>query len=492
MLTIGGGKSFLQTEVMDKQKLVKLLIAIAAMLILWFLPDEVFGMENLTVVEHRVIALFVFGALMWILEPIPIWTTSIALIVMMVVTVSDSMFAPLKDTANPLFGQLISHRSIMASFADPIIMLFMGGFALAIGATKVGLDVNLARVLLKPFGNKSEIVLLGFMIVTAVFSMFMSNTATAAMMLAIVAPVIAQLPAEGKGRTAMALGIPIAANVGGIGTPIGTPPNAIAIRYLTEHQELGVHIGFGQWMLAMVPITIIILALAWFLLLKFFPFKKKSISIDIEGRFRTDTQAVIVYVTFAVTVALWLLDSVTGINSNCVAMIPLAVFAVTGVMGRKELQEINWDVLWLVAGGFALGVGLKGSGLAEHMVDSIPFASWPPFIVLLGSGFICYLMSTFMSNTASAALLIPILAAIATGMGDVLTAFGGAETMLIGVALCASLAMALPISTPPNALAYATGVVKQNEMAKVGIVVGIIGMIIGYVMLFVFVRVGVL
>lgn len=462
------------------------------MLVLWFLPDAFFGIDDLTVVEHRVIALFVFGALMWILEPIPIWTTSIALIVMMIVTVSDSMFLPLKDLDNPLFGHLISHRSIMASFADPIIMLFMGGFALAIGATKVGLDVNLARVLLKPFGNKSEIVLLGFMLVTAVFSMFMSNTATAAMMLAIVAPVLAQLPAEGKGRIAMALGIPIAANVGGIGTPIGTPPNAIAIRYLTEHHELGVHIGFGQWMVAMVPIMLVILFFSWFLLLKMFPFKKKTISIDIEGKFRTDTQALIVYFTFAITVALWLLDSVTGINSNCVAMIPLAVFTVTGVMGRKELQEINWDVLWLVAGGFALGVGLNESGLAKHMVASIPFDTWPPFAVLLGSGFICYLMSTFMSNTASAALLIPILAAIATGMGDVLGTFGGAETMLIGVALCASLAMALPISTPPNALAYATGVMRQSQMARSGVVIGVFGIVVGYLLLFLFVKVGVL
>ncbi len=477
---------------MDKNRLIKLLVALVAFFVLWFLPADCFGMADLTVIEHRVIAVFVLGALMWILEPIPIWTTSIGIIVLMILTVSDSMFAPLKDTADPLFGTLISHKSIMASFADPIIMLFMGGFALAIGATKVGLDVNLARVLLKPFGTRSEIVLMGFMIVTALFSMFMSNTATAAMMLAIIAPVLAQLPVEGKGRIAMALGIPIAANVGGIGTPIGTPPNAIALRYLTEHSELGVHIGFGDWMAAMVPIMLVVLAFSWFVLLKLFPFTKKQITFDIQGKFRTDTQAMIVYITFAVTVILWLTDSLTGINSNCVAMIPLAVFAITGVMGKKELQEINWDVLWLVAGGFALGVGLSGSGLARHMVDSIPFDTWPPFVVLLGSGFICYLMSTFMSNTASAALLIPILAAIATGMGDVLGAYGGAETMLIGVALCASLAMALPISTPPNALAYATGVIKQSQMASSGILIGIFGMIVGYVMLFGAVKLGIL
>lgn len=478
---------------MDKSKLVKLLIAIAAMLILWFMPDTAFGIDNLTVIEHRVIAIFVFGALMWILEPIPIWTTSIAIIVLMILSVSDSMFLPMKDLDNPLFGTAISHKDIMASFADPIIMLFMGGFALAIGATKVGLDVNLARVLLKPFGNKSEIVLLGFMLVTAVFSMFMSNTATAAMMLAIIAPVLAQLPAEGKGRIAMAMGIPVAANVGGIGTPIGTPPNAIALRYLTEHEDvLGCHVGFGNWMAAMVPIMLIVLFFSWFVLLKMFPFKKKTIEIEINGSFRTDTQALIVYITFGVTVILWLLDSVTGINSNCVAMIPLAVFAVTGVMGAKELQEINWDVLWLVAGGFALGVGLNESGLAKHMVDSIPFSSWPTFLVIIGGGFICFLMSTFMSNTASAALLIPILATIATGMGDALGAYGGAITMLIGVALCASMAMALPISTPPNALAYSTGVIKQSQMAKSGLTIGIFGIIVGYVLLFLSVKIGIL
>ena len=105
---------------MDKQKLIKLLIAIAAMLIIWFMPDAAFGMENLTVVEHRVIALFVFGALMWIFEPIPIWTTSIALIVMMIVTVSDSMFAPLKDVSNPLFGQVISHKIGRASCRERV------------------------------------------------------------------------------------------------------------------------------------------------------------------------------------------------------------------------------------------------------------------------------------------------------------------------------------------------------------------------------------
>lgn len=133
-----------------------------------------------------------------------------------------------------------------------------------------------------------------------------------------------------------------------------------------------------------------------------------------------------------------------------------------------------------MAGGFALGVGLDKTGLAGHLVESIPFNTWPVLVVIIGSGLLCLLMSTFMSNSATAALLIPILAAVGTGMTNELAAFGGAATLLVGIALSASLAMALPISTPPNALAYGKGFIKQKDMAIVGILVGIFGMIIAY------------
>lgn len=473
---------------MDRVKLIKLFVAIVAFITVWALPTDCFGIAGLTVIEHRVIALFVFAALMWMLEAIPIWTTSVLVIVMMLLMVSDRQLIFLNDSVAgaDVFGNMISNKSIMASFADPIIMLFMGGFSLAIAASKCGLDQNLARVMLKPFGTRSSIVTLGFMLVTAIFSMFMSNTATAAMMLTILAPVLAQLPKEGKGRICLALAIPIAANVGGIGTPIGTPPNALAIKWIQSIDEtnIGHAIGFGEWMSVMVPFVIVILGLSWLLIIKLYPFSQRNVTIRIEGKFKKDWQSIVVYVTFAVTVILWVLDRSTGLDSNVVAMIPIAVFAVTGIIGKTELKSISWDVLWLVAGGFALGTGLQGSGLAKHLVDSIPFDQWPPLLVFAGSGFICYLMSTFMSNTASAALLLPILAAVATGMEDVIEPFGGAATMLIGVALSASLAMALPISTPPNALAYSTGTVKQVDMVKTGVIIGVVGILLGYLVLF--------
>ena len=151
----------------------------------------------------------------------------------------------------------------MATFADPIIILFLGGFVLAIATTKSGLDVVMARYLLKPFGKKSEVVLLGFILITGLFSMFISNTATAAMMLTFLAPVFTALPADGKGRVALTLAIPLGANIGGIGTPIGTPPNMIALKYLNDPEGMNLNIGFGEWMMYMVPMTLILLVFGW-------------------------------------------------------------------------------------------------------------------------------------------------------------------------------------------------------------------------------------
>ena len=189
--------------------------------------------------------------------------------------------------------------------------------------------------------------------------------------------------------------------------------------------------------------------------------------------------------TFVITILLWLLPSeLTGIDANTVALVPMGVFAATGVITAKDLQSINWSVIWMVAGGFALGLGINDSGLAKLAIDTIPFGAWSPIIVLIASGFICYLLSNFISNTAAAALLIPILVTICQGMGDRLGEIGGTSTILIGIALAASSAMCLPISTPPNAIAYSTGLVKQNDMLKMGLIVGIISMIIGYLVLF--------
>lgn len=477
----------------SNKKLYKILFVVAVSLVLWFLPSDCFGIENLTPIEQRVIAIFTFAVLMWILEAIPSWATSVLIIVLLLLTCSDGGLSFFTENANTItiedgekdkvIGKILDYKSIMACFADPIIMLFIGGFVLAIAATKSGLDSVLAKALLKPFGTQPKYVLLGFLLVTGVFSMFLSNTATAAMMLTFLAPVLKALPADGKGKIALAMSIPIAANIGGMGTPIGTPPNAIALKYLNDPAGLDMNIGFGDWMMFMLPFTLLILFIGWFLLVKMFPFKAKTIQLDIKGENKKDWRSNLVKITFIITILLWMTDKLTGLNANVVAMIPVGVFCATGIITRNDLSEINWSVLWMVAGGFALGVALNSSGLAFHLIHSIPFYTWPALLVIIGSGLICYLLSNFISNTATAALLVPILAVVGEGMGDSLTALGGVSALLIGIAISASLAMILPISTPPNALAHATGMIEQKDMVKSGVIMGIVGLVLGYTML---------
>ena len=380
-------------------------------------------------------------------------------------------------------------RSIMATFADPIIILFLGGFFLAAAAKKYKLDLNLARVMLKPFGTNPKLVMLGLMGVTAVFSMFMSNTATTAMMLAILAPVLALFSPEDRGRTAFALAIPMGANIGGIGTPIGTPPNAIALKFM---HDMGLNISFGKWMCFGVPFVLLMLTIAWLLLLKMFPMQQKSIKVEVGGKFDKSPQAIIVYITFAVTVFMWVVGrGFHGLDSNSIALIPICVFCVTGVITAEDLRQMSWEVLWLVAGGFALGLALQETGLAKTLVHAIPFTGMNIWSLMMLSGFICLFMATFMSNTATASLLMPVLGAVAASL-MASGAIGTEMTMalLVCLALSSSLGMALPISTPPNALAYATGLVKTRPMARMGTYLCLIGLLLGYLTLYLLVQVG--
>lgn len=466
-------------------KAIKLTLSILVGLILWNLPPSAFGIADLTMIEQRVIAIFAFATLMWLTEAVPSWTTSVLVIVLLLLCTSDSSiwFMAQDNSMDQALGTQIAYKKIMACFADPIIMLFIGGFILAIAATKSGLDVLLARILLKPFGTKSEFVLLGFILTTGLFSMYLSNTATAAMMLTFLTPVLKALPANGKGKIGLALAIPVGANIGGIGTPIGTPPNAIALKYLNDPAGLNLNLGFGEWMMFMLPYAVILLFISWFVLVKLFPFTQKHIELNIEGETKHDWRSIVVYVTFAVTILMWIFDKYTGVNSNTVAMIPVGVFCVTGIIGKRDLEEINWAVLWMVAGGFALGVALQETGLAAHMISSIPFAEWSPVLMIVGSGLLCYAMANFISHTATAALLVPILAIAGTSASATLAPFGGVSTLLIGVAMGSSLAMILPISTPPNALAHATGLIEQKYMMRVGLIIGLIGLLLGYLML---------
>ena len=291
------------------------------------------------------------------------------------------------------------------------------------------------------------------------------------MMLSLLVPVLQAFEPGDRGRVAFALSIPLAANLGGIGTPIGTPPNAISLKYLTGED----YISFGEWMSFGVPLALVLLAIAWLLLQVMFPVKTKSVQLNIKGKFLKTRKAYIVYVTFALTVLLWLTDFLHGMNSYIVAMIPVGIFLSLGIINKEDIKLISWDVLWLVSGGIALGMALDKSGLAAHIINSIPFSEFSVYLVIGSASLLAALMANFMSNTATANLLLPLIAALGANM-PALEQIGGSKIIILGVTLSASLGLALPISTPPNALAHATGEIETKQMARVGVSMGFIGL----------------
>lgn len=442
------------------------------------MPMSWIGLDSMTILQQRSLAIFVFAAMMWILEIIPAWATSVCIITLLLFSVSDEGFllTPLPD-GGFVEGTVAGHVELMESFANPIILLFLGGFVLAGCAGKVGLDAFLAKNLLRMFGRRPQFVLLGFLLLNGMFSMFMSNTATAAMMFAFMVPVLKRMPHDERGCIALALSIPIAANLGGIGTPIGTPPNAIALAQLSE---LGIHIGFKTWMLHLVPYVFVMLLFAWVLLLWLYPFKSKKIIIDIEDSKPHGRDYWMVVATFVVTIMLWITAEWTGYDSSAVAMVPVAIFSATGIFDKDDLARIDWAVLWMVAGGFALGTACKRTGLGTMLISAVPFSSWAVWMIIIVAGLMIYAISTFISNTSAANLLMPMLALLGVAVEPSLTPYGGVASLLVYMALSASLAMTLPISTPPNAIASSTGLVPTRHMLFVGSIIGVVGAILAF------------
>ncbi|SQD77414.1 SLC13 family permease [Moritella yayanosii] len=476
----GPGRNSIEKNLL-MARLVKLIIAFGIPLFLLSVPTSQFPFDDLTIIQHRLLAIFILAALLWILEPVPVFATSILIIMLELMMLSDQglysfrFFNDGVDPATNIEG-LMHYNDIFAAFSSPIIMLFLGGFSLAIAANKYALDTNLANVLLKPFGTKPASIMLGLMMITAMFSMFMSNTATTVMMLSLLGPILMSVPKEDKGIKALVLCVPISANLGGIATPIGTPPNAIALQYLNDLYS----VSFLDWMMMGLPFVLVLLAFAWWLLQKLFPFSCDSLHLQFGGDFQRSWQAIVVYITFALTIVLWMSTGLHGMNTYVVAIVPLAIFTLTGIIGKEELKLINWDVLWLVAGGIAIGIALDKTGLAAVMANSIDYSVLPALLVILVMSFLCWLMANFISNTATANLLMPIAAAVATSMDDL-----SLLVMLVVVACSASLGMILPVSTPPNSLAYATGLVASKDMARVGLIMGLAGLSLVYMVILV-------
>ena len=323
-------------RVISTAQKIGLVVGIIGFLIPWFVE-----FQNLSPAGHRMLSIFFLAITFWLAEVVPMFATAVLIILLEILLLSNKSPFPVHDLSETLaMFSAVPYNKFFASLADPVIMLFMGGFFLADGATKYHLDKALARVMLKPFGTKPSMVMLGFMLITALFSMFMSNTATTATMMAVVLPVVAVMPMGDRFRRALVLCIPVAANIGGIGTPIGTPPNAIALGALAKASPTGCSpIGFLQWMTGAVPFMLVFLAIGYLLLLAFFKPSISHIEVKMEGKFDTGWKAIVFYVTFGMTVLLWMTESLHGLNSNVIGFIPIVVLSCTRVMGSSWIGQ---------------------------------------------------------------------------------------------------------------------------------------------------------
>ncbi len=439
------------------QRDVALLLAAVGLVLPWLLP-----LEDLADPGRRMLGIFIAAIVLWVSEAIPLHATALLVIALEVVLLSDQAVVAVADDAP-------GYATFLATLADPIVILFLGGFMIADTAAKLRVDRALARVLLRPFGDRPSRVVLGLMLVTALLSAFASNTATTATMIAIVGPLLATLPADDQLRPAVALSIPIAANIGGMATPIGTPPNAIALASLAD---AGIRLTFFDWVLIALPLTAVVLVGAWVLLLRLFPPASAHLDVHLTGRFERSRNARIFYAVALATVGMWLTEPLHGVSSNVVALIPIVVLPATKVVDVDDIHGLSWDVLWLVSGGIALGLGVGRTGLDEWIVGLVSWESIPNVLLLVALAAMGLVFSTVMSNTAVANLLIPI------GLTIAQSAAVQEDPLLVGalIAIACSLAMALPISTPPNAIVYATGAVTTRQMATIGAPIGVLGL----------------
>lgn len=446
-------------------------VAALAGLILLVLPIFL-PIEGLSPAGRITCGLFLFAATYWMFAPIPIYATSVSVILLQLALLSKS--SPLVAFLGFPYGvaDAPSPDRFTGTLAHPILILFLGGFMLAAGAQRYKLERNLVRVFLSPC--RSPVLLLaGVLGACALLSAFMSNTATTAMMFAVLIPVLASLEESDPLRVSLALAVPAGANIGGIITPIGTPPNAVALGALAEQ---GIRISFASWMVIGAPLAIVSLIFATVVLLKLFPPKAKTVNLKLEGKFDTSRSALLLYTVGGSTIVLWATESLHHIPSSVIAFLPVALLPALGVIGVAEIRNISWEVLWLVAGGISLGFSLSDSGLATWMIGLVNWTALGGLGILAGFLLLSIIMANFLSHTVTTTLLVPI--AISLGTSGVLAGPAALAIIAVGVAIASSYGMSLPISTPPNAIAISSGAVETSQMARLGVIMAIFGLVL--------------
>ncbi len=418
--------------------------------------------------------ILILAAALWISEAVPPFAVSFIIIGLSVFFLES--LAPMEISDD--------WEKYVNTWSSPVIWILLGGFMLAIGAQITKFDRKFSSFVIKRFGTEPKRLLLGVMITTGVLSMFISNTATTAMMLTIILPFAKQYGKEEPIVKAMLLGIASAATLGGIGTVIGSSPNAIALGIL---QSAGYDFTFTDWMIPGVPTAITLIILSWFILTRLYKTNLKHLElVEVEestprewAKRNTTENRIIVVLTFLITIGLWMTSTIHQIPVAVVSLVPIVIFTAVGIIQAEEIKLIPWDTLILVAGGLTLGIAINDSGLAAYFVERLPAFENPLFVILLVA-FVTSLASNVMSNTAAASILIPL--------GAILVPPEYILLMVVTLGFAASTALLLPISTPPNALVFSTHYLRQADFRIPGLIITFISPFFIVLMLWFFIH----
>ncbi len=444
----------------------------------------------------RLAAVAILMAVWWITEAIPLFATALLPLVLF-----------------PLLG-ISSGRETAPIYVNSTIFLFLGGFMIALTMEKWNLHRRIALVIIRAIGGGPERIVLGFMVASASLSMWISNTATAVMMMPIGMAIILQMEEEfGRERThqfsvALMLGIAYACSVGGIATLVGTPPNLSFARIFEITFPQAPPIEFGRWILVGLPITLVLLAIVWVLLTRVFfrvpsDVKVDRAIVDAEyeklGPTRFEEKAVLV--VFALTALLWVfrkrlefgLLSIPGWSellpypdliddgTVAIAMAMMMFFIPTrsegadtpAVMGPDVIPRLPWGIVLLFGGGFALARGFQVSGLSVLIGDQFSgLAGAPPFLMVLLICLCLTFLTELTSNVATTEMILPILAAVAVAMRV------NPLMLMVPATLSASCAFMMPVATPPNAIIFGSGRVRVPEMARAGVFLNLVGVVV--------------
>jgi sodium-dependent dicarboxylate transporter 2/3/5 len=433
----------------EKIRPKRILLAFLFALIFYFLQFPISEQA------HLVMVITAFTGFLWFSEALPLHVTALLSTLLLI-----------------LFGGF-TPKSAFSPYFAPTIVLFFGGFMIARAMQKHKLDHRIAHRFCSKFGTDPKYFILGLMIITAFLSFWISNTASTAIMLpiALIAVSHAKLkPLKSSFAKAAVLGIAFAATIGGIGTIVGSPPNAITVADLAQE---GIQVTFLEWMYYGMPFVILFLPLAWFILTKVYNPEIKKIKIE-KDHGKYSKEQIMILAVGALTMLAWITSFIHGISDSAIAVGAVILLYALSLLETQDISKIQWSALLLFGGGLSLGVAIDSSGLGAYLgsVFSVLISGQSLFFLFLSVIVFAVILTLSASNTATAALLIPIIIPLAKTLGV------GIKPLAIIAGMGTSLDFLIPVGTPPSAIAYSSGYITVWDMFRAGIFLTIAGIIL--------------